>query len=123
MFELGELEDEVPQYVVRAGMARPDNLIAGTTAHRMVPGLAGFSVHSAPGLSVEELAPQGQFRIRQISVTTVSALQRHGFEVVFPTPRQGGYHATVRAPDPLPPDIAALLSGLFVQYANPHPVP
>ena len=123
MFELGELEDEEPQYVVRAGMARPDNLIAGTAAHRLVPGLTGFSVQSAPGLSVEELARGGEFRNGQISVKTVGALQRHGFEVVFPTPGRGGYHATVRAPDPLPPDIAALLSGLFVQYRNPHPVP
>jgi hypothetical protein len=95
MFESGESEDEEPQYVVRAGMARPDNLIAGTTAHRLVPGLTGFSVQSALGLSVKELARGGQFRNGHISVTTVGALQRHGFEVVFPTPGRGGYHTTV----------------------------
>src|SRR5271166_2064645 len=128
MFELGEQEgeengDEADQYVVRAGMARPDHLIAGTAAHRLLPGLTGFSVQSAPGVSIEELARGGQFRNLQISVTTVSALQWRGFEVVFPTPGRGAYHATVRAPDPLPPATALLLSGLFVQYPNPHPVP
>jgi hypothetical protein len=123
MFELPELADEADQYVVRAGMARPDNLIAGTTVHRLIPGLTGFSVQSAPRVTVETLALGGQFRNRQISVTTRNALQQHGFEVVFPTPGRGAYHATVRAPDPLSPDVAALLSGLFVQCANPHPVP
>ena len=123
MFELRELADETDQYVVRAGIAQPDNLIAGTTAHRLLPELRGFSVQSAPGVSVEELARGGQFRNRRISVTTRNALQEHGFEVVFPTPGRGAYHATVRAPDPLPPDTAALLSSLFVQCANPHPVP
>lgn len=123
MLELGEQADEVDQHVVRAGMARPDNLIAGTTAHRLLPGLTGFSVQSAPGVSIDELARGGQFRNLQISVTTVSTLQRHGFEVVFPTPGRGAYHATVRAPDPLLPATALLLSGLFVQCPNPHPVP
>jgi hypothetical protein len=123
MFELRELADEADQYVVRAGWARPDNMIAGTTAHRLLPGLTGFSVQSAPSVSVEEPARGGQFRNRQIGVTTRSALQQHGFPLVFPTPGRGAYHATVRAPDPLPPDTAALLSGLFVQWPNPHPVP
>jgi hypothetical protein len=43
MFALPALEDEADQYVVRAGMARPDNLIAGTAEHSLVPGLTGFS--------------------------------------------------------------------------------
>jgi hypothetical protein len=104
-------------------MARPDNLIAGTTMHRLIPGLTGFSVQSALGVSVEELARGGQFRNRQISVTTRTALQQRGFELVFPTPGRGAYHATVRTPDPLSPETAAVLSGLFVQRVNPHPVP
>jgi hypothetical protein len=118
-----EPTDEADQHVVRAGLARPANLIAGTTMHRMFPELTGFSVQSAPGISIEELARGGQFRNRQISVTTVGTLRRHGFETAFPTPGRGAYHATVRVPDPLPPDIAALLSSLFVQCPNPHPVP
>jgi hypothetical protein len=118
------LEEEADQYAVRAGLARPDNLIAGTTAHSTpLPGLTGFSVQSSPGVSIDELARGGQFRNRQISVTTASALRRNGFELVFPTPGRGAYHATVRVADPLPQDTAALLSGLFVQCPNPHPVP
>jgi hypothetical protein len=123
MSELFELAGVADQYVVRAGLARPDNLIAGTTAHRLIPGLTGFSVQSAPGVSVGDLARGGQFHNRQISATTQNALRQQGFEVVFPTPGRGAYHATVRAPDPLLPDTAALLSSLFLQCSNPHPVP
>ena len=122
MLELRALVTEADQYVVRAGIARPDNLIGGTTAHRLIPALTGFSVQSAPGVLIEELARGGEFRNRQISVTTRNALRWHGFDVVFPTPGRGAYHATVRAPNPLPPDSAELISGLFVQYPNPHPV-
>jgi hypothetical protein len=104
-------------------LARPANLIAGTTRHHTIPELTGFSVQSAPGISIDELARGGQFRNRQISVTTVGALRRHGFETVFPTPGRGAYHATVRVLEPLAPDIAVLLSSLFVQHPNPHPVP
>jgi hypothetical protein len=117
-----EPKNEADQYVVRGGLARPDNLIAGTTAHRMISELTGFSVQSAPGVSIDELARAGQFRNRWVGVTTLRTLRRHGFMIVFPTPGRGAYHATVRVPDPLPPDIAARLSALFVRYPNPHPV-
>jgi hypothetical protein len=105
----------VEQFVVRAGLARPDPLIAGTTPHPLVPGLSGFSVQSAPGVPVEELARAGRFPHPWISVTTVVIPRRHGFDLVFPTPGRGAYHATARASCPLPPDVAVLLSGLFVR--------
>ena len=108
------------QYVVRAGLARPDSLIVGTTRHPLVPGLFGFSVQSAPGVAVADLARAGRFPHPWISVTTVVMLRRHGFDLVFPTPGKGAYHATVRAPCPLPPDIAVLLSSLFVRRRNLH---
>jgi hypothetical protein len=111
----------VEQFVVRAGLARPSPLIVGTTPHRLVPGLSGFSVQSAPGVPVEELARAGLFPHPWISVTTVTILERHGCELVFPTPRKGAYHATVGAPCPLPPDIAVLLSGLFIRRRNRYP--
>jgi hypothetical protein len=50
----------------------------------------------------------------------VRSLRRHGFEMAFPTLRSGAFYATVRVPDPLPPDIAMLISVLFVQTPNPH---
>jgi hypothetical protein len=111
----------VEQLVVRAGLARPASLMEGTTPHRLVPGLSGFSVQSALGVPVEELARAGRFPHLWVSVTTVVILRRHGFDLVFPTPGKGAYHATVRAPCPLPPDVAVLLSGLFVRRRNPHP--
>jgi hypothetical protein len=54
-------------------------------------------------------------------VTTLNALQWHGFDLVFPTPGQGVYRATVVAPYPLPPEHALLLSSLFTRLRNPNP--
>jgi hypothetical protein len=110
----------VAQYVVRAGIAQPRTLIEGTAAHRLVRGLYGFSVQSAPGVAVEELALAGRFPHVQISVTTVELLQAHGFTVVFPTPGKGAYHATVRTPWPLALAGATLLSNLFTRRPNPY---
>jgi hypothetical protein len=110
----------VEQYVVRAGLARANSLIVGTTRHPLVPRLFGFSVQSAPGVLVDELARAGRFPHPWISVATVDVLRRHGFDLVFPTPGKGAYHAIVRALCPLPPDIAVLLSNLFVRCRNPH---
>ena len=109
------------RYVVRAGIARPTSLIVGTAVHRTVPGLTGFSVQSFPGVSVNELARAGQFRNPRTSVMTLDTLWCYGFELVFPTPGKGVYHATEIVPYPLTPDIAAALSRLFTQRDNPHP--
>lgn len=110
-------------YVVRAGIARPADFITGTREHRDVPGLTGFSVQSWPGVPVEALARSGRFRNLQVSVTTADTLRQHGFEVVLSTPGKGDYRATVRAPYPLPPDVAARLGSLFARRPNPHPAP
>ncbi len=107
-------------YVVRAGLARPDLLVAGTRPHRDVPGLTGFSVQSAPGLSVEQLARAARFPHGWVSVTTLHTLRWHGFDLVFPTPGQGVYHATVLAPYPLSSEHASLLSSLFTRRRNPY---
>ena len=110
-------------WVVRAGIARAADLIVGSRPHRDVPGLSGFSVQSAPDVSVEELARAGGFRNLRISVTTADAQRRHGFDIVLSTPGKGGYHATVRTRYPLPLDAAVRLSGLFNRLPNPYPVP
>jgi RHS repeat-associated protein len=113
--------DEPSQYVVRAGLAKPDDLIKGTGPHRDIPGLTGFSVQHAPGVSIDELARGGRIPNLQISVTTVPILRQHGINVVYPTPGRGEHHATVQTPYPLTPEQAALLSTLFVRQPNPHP--
>jgi len=110
-------------YVVRAGIARPVDLIVGTKEHRDVPGLIGFSVQSWPGVPIEELARAGRLPHLQISVTTVAALRQGGFEIVLSTPGKGDYHATVRARHPLPREAAVRLSLLFTRRRNPYPVP
>ena len=88
-----------------------------------IPGLSGFSVRSAPGVSVNELARAGRFAHLQIGVTTLDVLLGDGFELVFPTPGGGVDRATVRVQDPLPPDVAMRLSALFIRRRNPYPMP
>ncbi len=57
--------------VVRGGIATLQQLQRGIAEHACVLGLTGFSVQSAAGKTVDELATAGQFRNRQVSVTTV----------------------------------------------------
>lgn len=109
-----------PQYVVRAGIVPPAQLRAG--ARFTVDGF-GFSVQTAAGISVDELARGGRFPNRQISVTTVQELRNAGLVVNFPTPGAGAYHGTVIVPTPLPPRIFETIAFLFTQRPNPFPVP
>jgi len=113
-------QDEV-QNAVRAGVATPNQLIAGSAEHRDVPGLFGFSVQSAPGLSVDDLARAGAFPNRKISVTTTAELAGVGVAVV-PSPG-AGYHATAQVPNPLSTDLASSISGVFREQDNPFRVP
>ncbi|MBI4613834.1 MAG: RHS repeat protein [Planctomycetes bacterium] len=117
--------EDPPIYVVRGGMATPENLQAGSAEHRGVPGVLGFSVQSAPGVSVEDLARAGRFPNVTISVTTVARLQAAGAAVgvvilVVPSPG-AGYHATVTTPVPLSFELATALSCAFDRRPNPYP--
>ena len=110
-----------PQYVVRAGVATPSQLRAGT--RRLTVNGYGFSIQTAPGVSVDELARGGRFPNRQISITTVEQLRGAGVTVNFPTPGAGTHHGTVVLPSPPPPGIFEAISSLFTQRFNPFPVP
>jgi hypothetical protein len=110
--------DSGPQYVVRAGVATPGQIQKGVAEHYAVPGLTGFSVQSAPGVDVDELARAGRFPNGQISVTTVERLREVGVEV---TPSPGrGLHATAETPMPLSNEDADRISSVFEQRQNPH---
>jgi hypothetical protein len=112
-----------PQYVVRAGVATPSLLRVGT---RFTVNGFGFSIQSAPGISVEELARGGRFPNRQISVTTLQELRGAGVSVNFPTPRSpgaGDHHGTVMVPSPPPPRVFEAIASLFTPRPNPFPVP
>jgi hypothetical protein len=84
-----------PQYVVRAGVATPFQLRAGT---RLTVNGYGFSIQTAPGVSVDELARGGRFPNRQIGITTVEQLRGAGVTVNFPRPGAGTHHDTVVLP-------------------------
>lgn len=112
--------------VVRGGIVTPQQLQRGIAEHVRVPGLTGFSVQSAPGKAIDQLAAAGQFRNRQISVTTIGefedAAAALGFNVsVVPSPGRG-FHCTVTTPNPLPDDFALALSQVFRQMPNPLPL-
>ena len=109
--------DEQDVFVVRGGIATPEQLQNGVAEHIAVPGLTGFSVQSEPGKTIEELAAAGQFRNAQISVTTVRELENAGVKLE-PTPGRG-YHKTAMTPMPLPPDQAAKISAVFKPVPNP----
>lgn len=104
-----------PQFVVRGGIATVAQLEAGT--RHSINGY-GFSVQTAPGLSVYELARGGRFPNRQISVTTVEALRELGVTINAPTPGAGDHHGTVIIPYPPPPGLFESLSRCFAQRSN-----
>ncbi len=111
-------------FVVRAGLAAPENLIEGTTTLAFPP-YSGFSVQSAPGVGLKELIAAGKYANTKVSVTTLKRLrdlaQKTGepIYVVFGTPGRGKFHATVRVPGDLPTDLAEELSGIFRRIYNP----
>jgi len=113
-------QDEL-QYVVRGGAGAASSFEAGTA---LTQNGYGFSVQTAPGVSVNELARGGSFPNSQISVSTVQQLQDiPGVTVNFPTPGRGDYHGTVNVPNPAPPGFFTVISGAFVQQPNPFQVP
>ena len=107
-------------FVVRGGEPKPENLQKSVKEHRDVPGLTGFSVQSAPGLTVDQLAAAGAFPNPQIGWTTVRELLRLGVPVV-PSPGQG-YHNTAVTPMPLSVEQAREISRVFRQQPNPAQV-
>jgi hypothetical protein len=112
-----------PNWVVRGGLASPENLQDGTSEHALVSGLYGFSVQYSPGKTIQELAAAGRFRNAQISVTTVEQLVAAaggaGYKIAVVSSPGIGYHATVEVPDPLPDDLALALSNAFRRMPNP----
>jgi len=116
-----EDDRQLDAFVVRGGITSPKQLQSGVDEHRSVPGLTGFSVQSAPGTTIAELAAAGRFPNAQISVTTVRALRSIGV-VVVPSPGRG-YHNTAVTPKPLSDAQAKAISAVFKQLPNPAPVP
>lgn len=115
-----------PNWVVRGGIATPNQLQVGTGKHLGIaipPGLFGFSVQYQPGKTIEELAVVGRFRNAQISFATaeelIAAGAAAGYAITIVKSPGAGYHHTVQMPSPLPTDLAAALSRVFKQM--PHP--
>jgi uncharacterized protein RhaS with RHS repeats len=116
----GPDQDEV-QYVVRGGAGAVSSFQQGTN---LTSNGYGFSVQTAPSVSINELARGGYFPNAQISVSTVQELQAiPGVTVNSPTPGFGDYHGTVNVPNPPPAGFFNVISGAFVPQPNPFQVP
>ena len=122
-------------WVVRAGEAKAQDLIAGYVPHLSVPGLFGFSVQAAPGLGVDELALSGHFPHATISyeddVILAAALATIGYRLeLVASPGIGHHHTfcvlydtTGTRQHHLPPAAAQVLAQTFQRKKNPHPFP
>ena len=95
--------------VVRGGRNEPEDIRRGTATHPS--GVTGVSVHSAPGLSVDELA--AGLPHWQVGVTTVAEVRKAGGDVVRSSGRSP-HHATLTR---LTPERASLL----LQPTLPNP--
>ncbi|HEY8325154.1 MAG TPA: hypothetical protein VIG77_11725, partial [Ktedonobacterales bacterium] len=62
-------------WVVRAGEASAQSLMQGYAEHNHIPGLYGFSVQYAPGLSLDDLALSGRFPNATVSFEDEAVLQ------------------------------------------------
>jgi RHS repeat-associated protein len=111
-----------PQYVIRGGLAAPDNLIRFSgPVDAPYANLTGFSVTTAPGMSVQQLAMVARYDNGKISYTTTATLASIGVRVVAtPFPDRGmPLHATAVVPVPLDPARAAQISAVFTRIPNP----
>ncbi len=91
---------------------------------RQGPNGFGFSVQTAPGMTVDALAKGGSFPNSRISVSTVKKLESiPGVVVNWSTVGYGAYHGTVNIPDPPPLLICEAISRAFRQRPNPYVVP
>jgi RHS repeat-associated protein len=106
-----------PQYVVRGGVTTAQSLISGSRFNAQY-GVSGFSVNTAPGMSVDQIALATPVPNAMISYTTTAQLAGVGVPVV-PTPTPNTLHATAVVPVPLDPARAAVISRVFQQTANP----
>lgn len=119
-------------WVVRAGEAKPADLVKGYKEHLGVSGLYGFSVQYHAGLSWQELARAGQFPNAQVSIAEENvlqmALQSLGYTLRLIASPGAGYHhtfvvlydATGARLTQLPHSVAQKLHDTFTQVANPY---
>jgi hypothetical protein len=124
------------EWVVRAGIATPKQLIDGFGKHLGVGApLYGFSVQYQPGRTIDELAQAGQYRNGQISYASdddlAMAVNSSGYTMRLVKSPGRGFHHTFAViynvnsmmEQSLPLIVAVAISKVFRQMKNPYPVP
>jgi hypothetical protein len=119
-------------WVVRAGEAKPVDLVMGYKQHFGVPGLYGCSVQYDTALPWQELARAGRFPNAQVSIAQeqdlLAALRSLGYSFRLVASPGAGYHhtfvvlydATGAMITRLPQPVADKLHETFTQVPNPH---
>jgi hypothetical protein len=122
-------------WVVRAGEASAQSLMQGYAEHNHIPGLYGFSVQYAPGLSLDDLALSGRFPNATVSFEDEAVLQAAltpiGYRIQLRSSPGMGHHHTFCvildrngiALTTLPAVVADVLTQTFQRMPNPHRVP
>jgi hypothetical protein len=115
MGERDEFPDET--LVVRCGLPPFENSPLLRACRRHPEGPFGFSVQSAPGLTLEQLA--AECRNNHVGYTTVGAIRGKGYRIV----RTSGdaNHATVEVPVDWSLAASEELTSLFAKARNPNP--
>ena len=115
MAEEERLRDEA--LVVRCGLPPFHGRPLNVACEEHPSGCYGFSVQSAVGLTVEELARECSNS--SVGYTTVGEIRIMGYEVRITS--GGGRHATVVVPRHWSPEAAQQLALLFRTARNPAP--
>ena len=120
------------EWVVRAGEAKPQNLMDRYTEHLGMRGVYGFSVLYQPGLAWQALLQPDGFPNPTVSVASdddlAAALAPLGYTMrLIKTPGRRYHHtfcvlydATGTMLQRLPRDAAEAISRTFVRYPNPN---
>jgi RHS repeat-associated protein len=113
--------DTPEQYVVRGGLATPDNLIKGTKSFQQGRlTISGFSAYSAPNMTPGQIAVAVNLPNGRISYTTVRDLATMGIGVVSTPNKNSKIHVTVAVPTPLSRNLAEKISNSLSRIANPN---
>ena len=125
------------EWVVRAGIADAQRLMAGYVRHLGYPNqqIYGCSVQYQPGLGIDELARAGRFPNGQISYAQRTALEAAllplNYTMELRHTKGTGYHNTLMLlyntakvlQTSLPQDVADALAAVFQRKRNPFPIP
>jgi hypothetical protein len=119
---------QISEWIVRGGLCKTGDLQAAYKPVLNMPGVYGFSVQYAPGVSVDDLIVAGRFPHTWVSWADrddlEKALQKLGYVMLLIRTAGRGFHHDLAVSimqqgqilDHLPQNAAAALSAVFKQH-------